>query len=112
MGPHSFKCGKARPTSANRRAVSYFNGAALFQVRKALCFSPHLKHEMVKLQWGRTLSSAERTGFAPAAKIMWKNFNGAALFQVRKAPSTVKTATLIDELQWGRTLSSAESEQK
>ncbi len=70
MGPHSFKCGKRR-LRLRRLSCVCFNGAALFQVRK----------EKWKLQWGRTLSSAERLKPVNEKRPC---FNGAALFQVRK----------------------------
>ena len=83
MGPHSFKCGK-KTVSNNGVVYSIrFNGAALFQVRKV----PERKSKAVpqgKLQWGRTLSSAER---------------GA---------DGCTQAVAAHGLQWGRTLSSAE----
>ena len=36
MGPHSFKCGKVHVCVRARKSMIGFNGAALFQVRKAL----------------------------------------------------------------------------
>ena len=108
MGPHSFKCGKkgspaeiwedmkslqwGRTLSSAERSqgsacrlpfLPCFNGAALFQVRKA-----------------RRLGD-----FAPSAC----GFNGAALFQVRKEVHQETTSRNSHGLQWGRTLSSAES---
>ena len=107
MGPHSFKCGKsAKLAPADALQIS-FNGAALFQVRKVLDILASLWRAL-PLQWGRTLSSAEReTGrqiksggeslqwgrtlssaeslFAPLSIQNSQSFNGAALFQVRKA---------------------------
>ena len=35
MGPHSFKCGKRTPAKPPTTQEKGFNGAALFQVRKA-----------------------------------------------------------------------------
>ena len=58
MGPHSFKCGKLRPLPPSRPQRRNFNGAALFQVRKAISQSSAWSSRS-KLQWGRTLSSAE-----------------------------------------------------
>ena len=109
-----------------------FNGAALFQVRKAdtqdwHCFAG------CGLQWGRTFSSAESTSAAETSCQAFSGFNGAALFQVRKvnyseqaivacrqasmgphffkcgklARTSMRTAGK-DLLQWGRTFSSAE----
>ena len=75
MGPHSFKCGK--------KLADGFNGAALFQVRKVQTPSTATLRPD-RLQWGRTLSSAEST-------------------------TTTTTKRYLLQLQWGRTLSSAES---
>ncbi len=107
MGPHSFKCGKnCRRRRLECRRCS-FNGAALFQVRKG---TANRKNNpwTESLQWGRTLSSAERAVQKPTSpgsrrlqwgrtlssaerpfqRITWSGFtfgfNGAALFQVRK----------------------------
>ena len=84
-----------------------FNGAALFQVRKAE-MSITRRRATVWLQWGRTLSSAESSSSlrigVPSSSLQWGRtlssaesketgwqarsnrlgFNGAALFQVRK----------------------------
>ncbi len=138
-----------------------FNGAALFQVRKApeptakradeatASMGPHSfkcgkqgwlldRDEYVAaLQWGRTLSSAERSfekrrsapeeiSFNGAALFQVRKaqlalrpptdsrtrFNGAALFQVRKVRGLQKLSHSPKPLQWGRTLSSAESTSK
>ena len=85
-----------------------FNGAALFQVRKEItstCFS----FSDPLLQWGRTLSSAERSCKKDSVLCMVNCFNGAALFQVRKGGPKKKGNIWMQKLQWGRTLSSAES---
>ena len=58
MGPHSFKCGKAPVRYAVSLCRTRFNGAALFQVRKASAIA-HSGTIAAPLQWGRTLSSAE-----------------------------------------------------
>ena len=107
MGPHSFKCGKttAEPTAANR--MRRFNGAALFQVRKEQIRIANSKMHAFMLQWGRTLSSAERLDFLRCGGYIL-SFNGAALFQVRKAGIDARQQINKDMLQWGRTLSSAE----
>ena len=107
MGPHFFKCGKRLRQRPRAPARPCFNGAALFQVRKA-----------------NTLRELA---------VMQRSFNGAALFQVRKArrfagqvwtrvhasmgPHFFKCgkrgeydreAAGLKKLQWGRTFSSAE----
>ena len=64
------------------KAITYFNGAALFQVRKTIQFILG----------------------APSAPY----FNGAALFQVRKTSSISDSRARNHALQWGRTFSSAE----
>ena len=84
MGPHSFKCGKSIGCRLADAIGKSFNGAALFQVRKVPpplapliidfpCFNGAALFQVRKvdnelrasggpkgLQWGRTLSSAER----------------------------------------------------
>ena len=82
MGPHFFKCGNTCRNRKEKSIIKYFNGAALFQVRKygRLKFN---EENLVGLQWGRTFSSAEM--------YFYKYF------------------CLSGELlQWGRTFSSAE----
>ena len=88
--------------------------------------------EGMRLQWGRTLSSAEvqassatscrqsRASMGPhsfkcgsdnrngSPKSKFRRFNGAALFQVRKFVCGDIGCMKIRQLQWGRTLSSAE----
>ena len=88
-------CGKLQwgrtLSSAEREAASHlhvrlearFNGAALFQVRKA------------------------SKAYPPQAQVQ-QGFNGAALFQVRKVLGASSDAHGFGPLQWGRTLSSAE----
>ena len=107
MGPHSFKCGKPTRRTTAASARFHFNGAALFQVRKASSDwrSMHGKQE---LQWGRTLSSAE-SFCSPPNRFSEFHFNGAALFQVRKGFQRQTKEENKPKLQWGRTLSSAES---
>ena len=83
MGPHSFKCGKNMEREIEVAVAKAFNGAALFQVRKATPIMEAFGDSSV-LQWGRTLSSAE------------SGRTDACLFS-------------RPYLQWGRTLSSAES---
>ena len=83
MGPHFFKCGKRKRRLPFHEGCLHFNGAALFQVRKAI-----LAQNPVN----------ESTG----------DFNGAALFQVRKAFFLSSDVRKESSLQWGRTFSSAE----
>ena len=80
MGPHSFKCGKIFRLFWLSFWIFRFNGAALFQVRKA----PETSHDCP----------------------LCIGFNGAALFQVRKAKEEESKAIAAIN---GRTLSSAES---
>ena len=61
MGPHSFKCGKNEKQYVAGRIGRGFNGAALFQVRK-VGNTYEWPAWTFRLQWGRTLSSAERSG--------------------------------------------------
>ena len=107
MGPHSFKCGKQDWKYPDAPRFYSFNGAALFQVRKAgarLCcweidkppsMGPH-SFKCGKWNW-------RVWALARAA-----TFNGAALFQVRKAGKLPQAQESLLSLQWGRTLSSAE----
>ena len=74
MGPHFFKCGKYCLFVMGPHGPECFNGAALFQVRKA--GSPFESFQNDNwLQWGRTFSSAERPApasrqaFSPAASM-------------------------------------------
>ncbi len=69
---------------AGRQPSGRFNGAALFQVRKG-ANQPETRSEREKLQWGRTLSSAESYQPTDFVNGNCTGFNGAALFQVRKA---------------------------
>ena len=107
MGPHSFKCGKCCPVRCRCKAQSRFNGAALFQVRKAANKRVFISSPQT-LQWGRTLSSAERWIGKPPCSPLVCGFNGAALFQVRKVIQVDAKPRRVCPLQWGRTLSSAE----
>ena len=133
MGPHSFKCGKFSEMDSGATTILSFNGAALFQVRKAEMLGAGLCG-IDSLQWGRTLSSAESSLGPIYSSTNWSAsmgphsfkcgklvcaglcflsppacFNGAALFQVRKAVGPLATPNTHLSLQWGRTLSSAES---
>ncbi len=83
MGPHSFKCGKFK--------IQFF--AFL---------------EIAPLQWGRTLSSAERRSerFAPDAQRIASM--GPHSFKCGKFTILFSSFSFCSQLQWGRTLSSAE----
>ena len=106
MGPHSGECGNCDGRWGTRRGYRYFNGAALWRVRKYVDtrapqpstpyfngaalwrvrkFGHHSQSrcDAIALQWGRTLESAE---------IGREEF----------------IAAIVDKLQWGRTLESAE----
>ncbi len=108
MGPHSFKCGKTIHRGSHLR------------LRKRASMGPHSfkcgKRDITRnqslasgsLQWGRTLSSAERTRWWMARYGHSRSFNGAALFQVRKDGDVLLIGFGFSALQWGRTLSSAE----
>ena len=108
MGPHFFKCGKnpTHPIIAPQPLI--FNGAALFQVRKAAAREVMMWGESY-LQWGRTFSSAESAFSSSKSMDSTSFFNGAALFQVRKAGRAPNDRGFGFSLQWGRTFSSAES---
>ena len=90
-----------------RRSISCFNGAALFQVRKAKRLSASLITTR-RLQWGRTFSSAESKPTAirldESAELQWgRTFSSAESFSRSYCPRGMV------RLQWGRTFSSAES---
>ncbi len=85
MGPHSFKCGKFGGLKSDGRRTDASMGPHSFKCGK-VSLSHIFESYFQLLQWGRTLSSAER-----AAN---ENLKG----------------TFADGLQWGRTLSSAESQ--
>ena len=157
MGPHSFKCGKKKRRVGNSAKEQGFNGAALFQVRKAGLACPFIsplarfngaalfqvrkaesrrcgRMEYVELQWGRTLSSAERSGDIVVAsglgKLQWGRTLSSAerlvplhgwvspsaasmgphSFKCGKSCRRRLSSCASPRLQWGRTLSSAESE--
>ena len=84
MGPHFFKCGKVDGGRQCAPSMLCFNGAALFQVRKAggikakrngqrfASMGPHF------FKCGKLTEDGKR-------ELESQGFNGAALFQVRKA---------------------------
>ena len=132
MGPHFFKCGKARvPTAngANNRRLQWgrtfssaesignlqllcrncnvFNGAALFQVRKG---GEEANHQTVgkASSMGPHFFKCGKVSQRGARILCWRVFNGAALFQVRKGYINSIDWHGVTHLQWGRTFSSAE----
>ena len=156
MGPHFFKCGKLRGYPNEMKEKTSFNGAALFQVRKAMrpwfrraicagfngaaLFQVRKEAIKARLAVQQSVASMGPHFFKCGKKIMRRrgkttriSFNGAALFQVRKvgvvetistrkhkasmgphffkcgkaAHSPIHLETRVT-LQWGRTFSSAE----
>ena len=83
MGPRFFNRGKTTGTIELWSAMAGFNGAAVFQPRKAAASTPPARCSR-PLQWGRGFSTAERT----ISLIFWTRF---------------------ERLQWGRGFSTAES---
>ena len=93
----------------NEVVFSRFNGAALFQVRKAGQLKHSAKNKTL-LQWGRTFSSAESPltllAFGFVFSLQWgRTFSSAesGVGEIGKLYTDVR-------LQWGRTFSSAESD--
>ncbi len=82
MGPRSFDRGNRHALSADQRAVSSFNGAAVIRPRK----SP----------------------YATSAADALVRFNGAAVIRPRKCMVSMPAACTILRLQWGRGHSTAE----
>ena len=106
MGPHSFKCGSLIRTYLSFFNFNRFNGAALFQVRKFQSGRPSGDRAQ-KLQWGRTLSSAEVSAWqCPPATPTWPQWGRTLSSAEVCGPQTGETRA--QRLQWGRTLSSAE----
>ena len=90
MGPQSFDCGKSLCAAMRRTdRASRFNGGAVFRLRKATRIL-RLPLAVAVLQWGRSLSTAERSAILlPDRRIdQPKSFNGAAVFRLRKADSS------------------------
>ena len=136
MGPHFFKCGKVTTAEVRTTVVVSFNGAALFQVRKAQHYPRRSQasyelqwgrtfssaerqegaqenHEEVTLQWGRTFSSAESTRLPTTGRRRDKASMGPHFFKCGKTNIVVAGHTYKPlELQWGRTFSSAERRRK
>ena len=83
MGPQHTRCGKRVRRAAQEDAVSRFNGAATYSLRKAAaCLS----------------ASARRRGF-----------NGAATYSLRKVREEFDSGDVMTQLQWGRNILVAES---
>ena len=131
MGPHFFKCGKRPHHIVIDMSKFSFNGAALFQVRKAT-HPPSPSSTTHWLQWGRTFSSAESAPnsqrWLTGAPLQWgrtfssaesrrdisrpaqrpKASMGPHFFKCGKRPRRLQINILLVLLQWGRTFSSAE----
>ncbi len=130
MGPRSFNRGRI----VRRRALLFpefrFNGAAVFQPRKARvvdcsaglggCFNGAAVFQPRKGNYGEFIGSGD-TGFNGAAVFQPRKggnggrkggritgFNGAAVFQPRKEAPTPCAPAFAAGLQWGRGLSTAE----
>ena len=107
MGPHFFKCGKQVGRVSCDCDDFLFNGAALFQVRKALAdlekqtisiqssMGPHFfkcgkvinnpyNNAAFLLQWGRTFSSAESIDIYTQSVIKWFSSMGPHFFKCGK----------------------------
>ena len=100
----SGSCGRARGRHG-RRLDGRLNGAAAWQLRKAIGHTP-LAVCLALLQWGRNLAVAE--GARPYRAARWSRcFNGAATWQLRKAPWSKRMPCGAPRLQWGRNLAAA-----
>ena len=83
-----------------------FNGAALFQVRKA--DSPlQLRIIARRLQWGRTFSSAESKLVKNRQSVI-KELQWGRTFSSAERGKVMQIINTDGLLQWGRTFSSAE----
>ena len=83
MGPHFFKCGKRCLQGHATFSASGFNGAALFQVRKAANTTPRLIMG-TDASMGPHFFKCGKLFQQDRADMRVHSFNGAALFQVRK----------------------------
>ena len=107
MGPHFFKCGKSRPSAPAAKIRCGFNGAALFQVRKATenqfqagdAFPASMGPHFFKCGKSRQEGGDEREIHASM---------GPHFFKCGKAAKEREETGTQNELQWGRTFSSAE----
>ena len=85
MGPRSFNRGRRFPHSPSARPETRFNGASVFQPRKAPAPAP-----------------------SPAPSK--QGFNGASVFQPRKVDTLITRKTHNERLQWGLGLSTEEGQ--
>ena len=83
MGPHFFKCGKLFDFESKQLRLRFFNGAALFQVRK-VGDSEWTVAKEISLQWGRTFSSAERIQRASEHLLRRRSSMGPHFFKCGK----------------------------
>ena len=86
MWPQSFNCGNLCWNSKTPAPLTGFNVAAVFQLRKSFEKLP-LHIEIVLLQCGRSLSTAEIADIAEGITEGLCRFNVAAVFQLRKSAS-------------------------
>src|SRR5438477_414659 len=61
-----------------------------------------------KLQWGRSLSTAEVANRTDGIRYSNTSFNGAAVIRLRKCDGNKGERPETQRLQWGRSLSTAE----
>ena len=111
MGPHSFKCGKRCGHERMVEGVQSFNGAALFQVRKAEMLTNTVIPE-IKASMGPHSFKCGKGPFAPNGAPWPSASMGPHSFKCGKSIRPIGTLTTLGELQWGRTLSSAERTNK
>ena len=131
MGPPSFNGGRGTSARNSSGTMPGFNGASVFQRRKALggrsesctrsCFNGASVFQRRKglggvlaapprlsLQWGLRLSTEE----GPTRHTLFQHgcagFNGASVFQWRKDVNTTQTLAWLILLQWGLRLSTEE----
>ena len=88
MGPHSFKCGKLYQEKRHSFFAKRFNGAALFQVRKKMAQAVGAAAAK-RLQWGRTLSSAEKAASARRTTARLPASMGPHSFKCGKLPASI-----------------------
>ena len=107
MGPRFFNRGKDWMNSTPVAHASCFNGASVFQPRKARKsrVSPGCRPE---LQWGLGFST-EESRFSQLFPPAVARFNGASVFQPRKEAGGVELPPIITWLQWGLGFSTEES---